>query len=87
MVAIANENDQFALSQRSRPQAVGESNPKIDHADACVSGNHPMTGAQAPTSKPSGRMLRAGQFLKDLTKAKTMPSSGSKNRCDTGNPQ
>jgi hypothetical protein len=73
MVAIANEKDQFALSQRSRPQAVGESNPKIDHADDCVSGNHPMTGAQAPTSKPFGRMLRAGQFLKDPPRLKRCP--------------
>ena len=66
---------------------VGKSNARIDHADDCVSGNHPMTGAQAPTSKPSGRMLRAGQFLKGSTKAKAMPLSRSQNRCNTGNPQ
>jgi hypothetical protein len=83
---ITNESDQFALPQRSRPQAGGESNPKTACANT-VSGYDPMSGAQAATSNPLEGRSESDCFSPDLTKAKTMPSSQRKERCDTGNPQ
>ena len=83
---ITNESDQFALPQRTRPQAGGESNPKTACANT-VSGYDPISGAQAATSNPLEGRSESDCFSPDLTKAKTMPSSQRKERCDTGNPQ
>ena len=81
---ITNESDQFALPQRSRLHAGGE---LIDRPRRhSVSGDDPMTGAQAATST-LWKDAEPDSFYPDLTKAKTMPSSRSKDRCNTGNPQ
>ena len=61
MTDITNGNDRFAFAPAST--TAGRQRIQSYLADDSVSADDQMTGAQAPTSSPPGRMLRVGQFL------------------------